>query len=473
MSKKKNKNKKKVQKKNIQKLAQDDREKVLRKMLECGNCSDAGDFKERGFDSATDRVDYCFENLPGFKKVEEQFINYIFSDGISAGGVSEDKKLDAFRFRLNEQDTTNNSVLRDAIKLAHCRYGECGIRWKDGNIYLYMAGTYAPLTATEDGITKVYAYIATKDGSKISESQYDIKDLSFGLDDIEEHFNKRGLIVLDPSEFVNLRNDTSKLHGAPPLERDKLRVDLLINVYERLNYDVTFDGPGRLLMPVKSGYINSEDNEVSTTEIIRQAGATLGSKNKDALDEIERIATDIKDSSSDAVIAVSDGFGTPIHLPRVTKASEFLEWLEKKEGKILADLIGFPPSLFEEGELSGNVSMTRIVDNAMMNSVIPSREHYANQFSPLISPKLGLQKTYFGEYVLQSEESPTQKLMKVATSMQQLNTIEDVPEVKEVIRTLAKMIDYAFHDSVGGVVELSEEKKEKKTWLKRIFGKRF
>ena len=473
MSKKKK--KKKNQRKNIQKLQEGDREKVLRKMLECGNCADAGVYKEKGFDTATDRVEYCVSNLPGFEKAEEQFINYIFSDGMSAGGISEDAKLNSFRFSLNEQNRTNNSVLRDAIRIAHCRYGECGVRWKEGNIYSYLAGTYAPLISKEDGIVKILAYIATKDGSLLSEKDYNIKDMIHGLSDIEEFFDRQGLIMLDPSEFVNIRNDTSLLHGSPPLERDKLRIDLLLNVYDRLNYDVNFDGPGRLLMPVKGGYIGGEDNEVSTTEIIRSVGNSLKTKNKDALSEVERIASDIKDSSSDAVIAISDGFDKPIHLPRVTKASEFLEWLEKKEGKVLADVIGLPPSLLEEGELSGNVSMTRIVDNAMLNAVIPFREHYSSQFSPLISPKIGVQKTYFGEYVLQSEESPTQKWLKVATAMQQLNTIEGIPEVTNLIKSYAEMLDYDIHDSIGDVVELAEDKgkkeKEKKTWRERILKK--
>ena len=461
--------KKKKKKNNKQKLSQDERIQVLEKMLKCGNCADAGDFMEQTFDNASDRVEYCVKNLPGYVKAEDQFINYIFADGMSAGGVSEDAKLDNFRFSVNEQDVTNNSVLRDAIRLAHCRYGECGIRWKDGNVYLYKAGTYAPLVHVDEGIQEVVAYIATKNGELMPENEYDFKDLKDNLLGIEDYFDRRGLILLDKSEFVNLRNDTSKLHGTPPLERDKLRIDLLINVYERLNYDVTFDGPGRLLMPVKNGYIGDEDNEVSTTKIIRTVG-NAQQRNNDALGEVERIARDIKESSSDAVIAVSDGFKDPIKLPRVTKSTEFLEWLQSKEGEILADVVGLPPSLLEEGELSGNVSMTRIVDNAMLNSVVPFREHYASQLSPLISPKLGVQKTYFSTYVLQSEESPTQKWLKVATTMQQLNTIEDVPEVKDVIRTFAEILTYDTHDSVGGIVELAEnknEEKEKKSWLKR------
>lgn len=469
----------KKKKKNTQRKKKDARKTVLKDMLACNDaCGDLGNFKVKEFDTMYDRVEFCVANLPSFPFAENQFINYMFSDGLVAGGVKENEILDAFRFRVNDQNMTNNSVLRDAIKYAHCRYGECGIRWKDGNIYLYKSGSYAPLTLTEDGIEQIVAYIATKDGSMINDRQIELKDLRFiapnlEMDVINRYFDEQGLILLDKSEFVSIRNDTSKLFGESPLERDKLRVDLLVSVYDRLNYDINYDGTGRLLFPVKSGYIESEDNEVSTSTIIKHV-AEQGNRKNTALNEIERIADDIKNSSSDSVIAISDGFKEPIHLPRVTRATEFLEWIQLREGQITADIIGLPPSLLEEGELSGNVSMTRIVDNAMLNAVIPYREHYASQISSLIASHLGLSKVYFGKYTLQSEESDTQKWLKVATTMQQLNTIEDIPEVKEVIRGFAEMLNYDTHDSIGDVVELAQDigTKEKKSWLRTKLLKR-
>lgn len=469
MSKKKK--KKKAQKTNA-------RQKVLKNMLACNDaCGDIGDFEVKKFDNMYDRVDFCVENLPSFPFVENQFINYIFSDGMVAGGVQENEILDNFRFRVNDQNTTNNSVLRDAIKLAHCRYGECGIRWRDGNVYLYKSGTYAPITVVEDGIEEIVAYLATKDATLIGEKKINLKELAtinqnYDMRVISEYFDAHGLILLDKSEFVSVRNDTSKLFGESPLERDRLRVDLLVSVYDRLNYDINYDGAGRLLFPVKGGYVDADD-EISTSTIIKQMGGK-DQRRTEALNEIERIADDIKNSSSDSVIAISDGFKEPIHLPRVTKATEFLDWIRLREGQIVADIIGLPPSLLEEGELSGNVSMTRIVDNAMLNSVIPYREHYASQISSLIASHLGLSKVYFDKYTLQSEESDTQKWLKVATTMQQLNTI-DMPEVKQVIKGFAEMLDYDTHDSIGDVVELAQDKrteKESKSWLRTKLLKR-
>lgn len=435
---------------------------ILKKWLECGtSCADIGTYQVEEYDSMYERVEEYKKTLPAFSYVSGMFINYIFADGMSAGSVEENKVLNDFRFRQNEQGTTNNDVLRDAIRMAHCEYGECGLRWYKGNVYLYESGTYAPLLQRKDGIEYTLAYLATENGEMISEPKYEIEDFSWisdgmTLGDIENHYKDQGLLLLDHSEFVNLRNVTSKMNGEPPLERDRLRLDLLVSAYRRLNYDINYDGPGRLLFQMQDGFVSGGDNEISTTAVINAPNR----KEKDDLltQEVARIMTDIKESGSDAAIAMSSGFKQPIHLPRTTKATEFLEWIDQ-DVEIIADVIGLPPSLLEEGQLSGNVSMTRIVDNAMTEAIVPLREHYASQISPMLSSNLGVPKVYFDKYKLQSEESDAQKWIKVATTMQQLNTIDD-PAVKEVVREFAAMLKQDILDSSGQVIELNVKEKE-------------
>lgn len=453
---KKKKKQRKAKRDNGQKTPQ---VKLLDQWLDCNEtCNDIGTLVRREYDDMYSRSDYFADNLPGFSFVETQFVNYIFADGMSAGGVEQDEQLNNFRFKLNRQNISNNAVLRDAIRLAQCRHGECGVRWLDGDLYTYLSGTYAPLTMINDGIEEIVAYVATNDGKRISDREFKAEDLTWvsethSLYEFEKYFRDNELVLLDKSEFVNLRNDTSKLHGDPPLERDRQRLELLLSVYERLNYDIDFDGPGRILLPVKQGHIGDGVNEVSTTQLLDATMKGTQNRTNKALLEGERIASDIKASTSDSVIVVSPGFDKPVHLPRVTKATEFFEWVAK-EGEIIADVIGLPPSLLEEGQLSGNVSMTRIVDNAMTEAIIPMREHYASQLSPMLSEHLGVEKVYFTEYELQSAMSSPEKWSKIAATMYQLNTIQGDEEVRKVISDFAKMLDYDIHDSVGDVIEI-------------------
>ena len=111
-----------------------------------------------------------------------------------------------------------------------------------------------------------------------------------------------------------------------------------------------------------------------------------------AKEEARRIAREIKSSTSDSVILLSNGFDKDIeHLERVTKATEFFDWLSN-EGVILAQAMGMAPSLLELGKISGNVSMEKIIDNSMLNNIVPLREQYAIQFSEFISNHLKIQK---------------------------------------------------------------------------------
>lgn len=437
------------------KKKKDDKVKVFEQMVECSTqCADIGSFEASHYDSGIGQIEYYIDCLPMINYVREQLVNYIFSNGMTAGGVAEDEIFKAFLYRTNEQNISNYSVLRDAVGKAS-EYGECGVRWYEGNIYTAPSGTYAPIIRTENGITEIVAYVTSEDGQTIGDKVIELKGET--LPEIMENLNRRKLVLLDRSDFVNLRNDTSSLYGESPLLKEQLRLDLLVTAYERLNYDLKYDGPGRLLLRPKTGFVSGDTNDISTAEIMNQSMAATKNRQMKALREVERVGRAIKESSSDSVILISDAFDEKIEkLDRVTKATEFFDWI-KQEGEIIASVMGLPPSLLEQGDLSGNVSMTRIIDNAMTNTIVPLREHYATQLSPMISGKLGLSKIYFAKYTLQSEDSEEQKRLKVTTAIQQLAySLDkyDSDEVKGVINAMAEMLDYNLHDSVGDIVEL-------------------
>ena len=90
----------------------------------------------------------------------------------------------------------------------------------------------------------------------------------------------------------------------------------------------------------------------------------------------------------------------------------------------------------------------------MKNTIVPLREKFADQFSSLLSEKLGIDKVYFGKY--QPESAPDRETMrtKVAEIMTMLNAI-DTPECKALVKDFAQMINYDIHNSDGSLVQLS------------------
>lgn len=423
---------------------------------------------ERGKDG-TFRVvdlDWLVRNLPGMNYVKNRALSYIMSNGMTTGGADDDERLKIWLYgQRNSMGSSNFHVLREAIGNAIV-YGECGLRLYKGCLYMYEKGHFGILYERTEGVTRIIAYFIRKDGDVV-EGDIDTKEWQdfTSYRDIVEWFDERKMILLDPSEFVNLRNDTSLLHGMSPLLQDTQRVRLLLAVYERLNYDIRYDGPGRILLFAKSRDDTEEDQSTSSV-ITNNSGPAKESMFKKVLSEVRRIALQIKDSSSDQVIAVSDGFDKDIkHLPRVTKATEFMEWIEN-EGVIIAQILGMSSVLVEVGSWSGNVSMEKIIDDAMINTIVPFRELYAVQFSPLISSYLNVGKVFFDKYIPNQAELENESRQKLSNIIRDLSvSSKNIREsesgadtennVNTLINEVAEMLRKSLYDDNGEIRSIS------------------
>ena len=431
---------------------------ILASMLECNStCEDLAVPKKKRR-RGLDKVDEYMRVLPGADYVLTQTLNYIFSNGITTGSINEDKTLDEFLYRKNRKGTINKDELRNAIGMA-ITHGASGLRWKDGNIYQYKWGTYRILTLMRDGIEETIGYLISKDGKNVPHVKFRFKEYR-EYEDFLRDLDEQNLILLDTKEFMVIRNDTSLPYGHSPLLRDEARLDLLTAVYERLNYDIRYDGPGRIIIRPKDG-INGgdEQNDISTAQAI--AGSLEGQKRNAQLikAEAERVAKDIKKSSSDSVIVLSNMFSDKIeHLERVTKATEFFTWI-KNDTLVLAQDFGMSPSLMELGGVSGNVSMEKIIDLAMLNNIVPLREKYAEQFSGFISEHIGCEKIYFDKYEMAQQEDVNTMRTKVVNQMSLLNAMRDEedrirPDALKLFVDLADMLSENIHNENGVLEEL-------------------
>lgn len=396
-------------------------------------------------------VDWLLENLPAMDYVLSRMLNYIFANGLTTGN-GDSEELDRWLYEdMNLQGATNYTVLRDCIRNAAV-YGECGLRMYEGNLYTVKKDYYGILTYKRDGIEEIVAFFIRKDMKKVEE-KIDTTEWNFTLlDDIERWFDSNGYILLDESEFVNLRNDTSYLHGISPLLKDKQRINLLLAVYERLNYDIRYDGPGRLFLHTKDGYVSDETNEVSSGEVLNNSHGMKENRYEQAKKEARRIAKDLKNSTSDMVGVLSGGFDKDItYLPRITKATEFLNWLEV-DTVIIAQVIGMSPTLLEVGELHGNVSVEKIIDTAMLNTIIPMRENYAVQFSDMIAKRVGVSKVFFNKYDMEQirdENDNRQKLADIIKTLSYSNKANENDNLDSLIADLSEILKSSLYDDTG------------------------
>lgn len=421
-------------------------EDILRKWLECNQVCDLA-VPEKRKTKGLDKVDEYMEILPGADYVLTQTLNYIFSNGITTGSINEDVVLDDFLYRVNSKGVTNLHEIRNCIGMA-ITHGASGLRWKDGNVYQYKWGTYRVLTYLRDGIREIVGYIVTKKGDKVPPLRFEYEKYT-EYEDFLRDIDERGLILLGKDEFCNIRNDTSEVYGHSPLLADRERLDLMVAVYERLNYDIRYDGPGRIVIRPKDGYTSGDNTDVSATTVMAQTLNGADKQVENIKKEASRVAEQMKNSSSDSVIVLSNAFDEKItHLERVTKATEFFTWL-KNDTLILAQDFGMSPSLLELGNVSGNVSMGSIIDLAMLNSIVPLRERYAVQFSAFLAKHLKLTKVYFNLYEMQQQEDENTMRTKIVNIMSLLNSMNDDegrtrPEALQLFRDFASML----HDNV-------------------------
>ena len=326
---------------------------------------------------------------------------------------------------------------------------------------MYKPGTYRTLRLrNNDGVLTTVAYVVAEDGGTVPSITFSDDDIRLNeYEDVIRFLREQKIILLDTKEFLNMRNDTSLDYGYSPLLHDELRLDLLSYAYERLNYDVRYDGPGRIVIRPKSGFMADDENDISTSALMNQSFAGSQKRMDGVKDEAKRIGRDVKNSSSDSVILMSNAFDKEItHLPRVTKATEFFDWL-KNDTFILAQDFGMSPSLLELGGISGNVSMTSIIDNAIWNSIIPLREKYATQMSPWLSKKLNLPKVYFDMYELHQQENQNTMRTQIVNIMSLLNAMNDDndktrPEALQLFKDFGSMLSDNIHNERNQLEEL-------------------
>lgn len=436
---------------NMEKQNQEYLQEVLTNMVNCDSaCEDLACRKNNNKYS----VEWFMENMPGAEYVLDRQLNYIFSNGMTTGADESNRRLDTWLYETkNRIGATNYAELRQAIGMA-IAYGECGIRHYDGNIYHVKKGYYGMLMNREEGIDEIVAYYVRKDRKrvdrKINTKEWENIDAYL---DLEKWFDDNGYILLDPSDFIRLRNNTSDIDTTSPFESDKQRVDLLTGVYKQLNYDIRYDGPGRTFFFAKSGYAEGGDNDISTSTVLNNTEGAKNQRLMKARDEIRKLLNEIKKSTSDSVGVLSGAFDPDhyIHLPRVTKGTDFLEWLEV-DTVIMAQLFGMSPTLLEVGELHGNVSVEKIIDNAMLNTIIPMREMFATQFSEFISRIIGVPKVYFDKYDMQQIKDENEARLKLAQVIKDLGNAyhnNESAEVQKLTDEVVELLRSSLYDDAN------------------------
>lgn len=381
-----------------------------------------------------EEINYLVHNIPAFSYVTKKLTNLKFSNGITCFDDSlteeknkeNDKRLQSFLYAKNIEGVTNYSVIQEAFEKAPYK-GRAGIRLlnkQDGLVYV-EGSEYAAITQENESHLGVYEtpfYLVSTNHMKLYDMDIENINLQFDIDeaikDGKIYDKENELILISKENFLNIRDDLSSEEGTSIFEYDQQRVKLLLSAYLRMNYDIEYDGPGRILLRLKNGYDTTSLNPSGTGEVIKNALKTDEARLLELNREIKGILDSIKKSGSANVIALSNIFEKDItHLPRTVNGKDFLEWCKDMEGEVVCNLYGIDPILMGFGEFSGNISMESKIDQEMLNGIVPHRERQMVQLAPMLMKLLDLPKVYFDKYALKQNNDDSIEVLRLSQSL--------------------------------------------------------
>lgn len=451
--------------KQISNSAPDPLKMALMNALGCNNhCQDDfapfkfGNYKKlQDWKLLDEEIDYLVHNTPTFMYVTKKLTSLKFSNGITCFDDTlsdevnkrNDKHLKDFLYTKNIEGVSNYSVIQEAFEKAPYR-GRAGIRVlnkQDGFVYV-DSSHYIPITLENEehrGVYETPFYLISTGDNKLYDMSWDELTIKFDVDtalklgEIYDEENK--LLLIHKSKFISIRDDLSTEEPTSIFESDQQRVKLLLSAYLRMNYDIEYDGVGRILLRLKNGIGGYSPYETSTGETVKHTLKSDEERLVELNSELQGILQGIKKSGSTSVIALSDIFEKDItHLPRKVDGKDYINWTESMEGVIVCNLYGIDPILAGFGKFSGNISMESKIDQEMLNGIVPLRERQMIQIAPMLMELLNLPKVYFNMYDLKQKQDDSIEVFRYMQSLKIAKEAERIDLVELFEKTIKSKI---------------------------------
>lgn len=346
-------------------------------------------------------------SLPDVDYILDSIVYYMFTNRLTTKDEEKDKLLNKFLQETNFNGQRNIDVLQGVAKgyrkygyygLYNSGNGLVGVHPKDILAINIPYPEHPVLRQTLGYVIKrtddAHAIVDRITGYSKGYSNLDIEAYMDLLQNPEKY--KDDLLLVTEDNFSCVKLDTSKVFGISPLLKDRKRVQLLLNILDRMNYDIARNGIGTIALQAKDSIIDSIE-EGEAEGFVPSAGQLLDMGRTAKKERADKIAKDMEDISqklseteyNDAIV-YSSKFENLLQLTRDTKAVDFLDYLSLYASSIVAQMFGVPARLFDLGKTVSNIGTHSIIDNSMKNNIIPMRTHFIGQCSRLLENAVGL-----------------------------------------------------------------------------------
>lgn len=346
-------------------------------------------------------------DLPDVDYILDNIVNYMFTNSLTTDNFEKDEKLKNYLYSLNFNGQRNYDVLKQVAK-GYRKYGYYGIlNTGEGLVGVHPKDILAcvidypkkpVLRQTLTYLIKNTNVFTTpfdqKTGNNRPVNDYSADDIKKILEDPKKY--EKEILVVTDKEFSCVRIDTSQVFCVSPLLKDRKRVELILNVLNRMNYDISRNGIGTIALQAKDTLEEQIEESVeqgtsfSSGELLDMGRTAKQERNKKIIEDMNAFAEKLSETEFNDAIVYSGNFQNLEQLERDTKATDFLEYLAQYVPAIICRMFGVPARLFDSDKTVSNIGTHSIIDNAMKNTIIPMRDHFIGQIVHILQNAIGL-----------------------------------------------------------------------------------
>ena len=346
-------------------------------------------------------------DLPDVDYILDNIVNYMFTNYLTTEDFTKDETLRKYLYAHNYNGQRNYDVLKQVAK-GYCKYGYYGIlNTGDGLVGVHPKDILAcvidypkmpVLRQTLTYLIKNNNIFVTpydrKTGNPRVASDYSEDDIKQILKDPEQFKNE--VMVVTEDQFACVRLDTSQVFCMSPLLKDRKRVELIINILNRMNYDISRNGIGTIALQAKDTLEEQIEESVEqgtsfgSGDLLDMGRQAKEERNKKIVEDMNAFAEKLSETEFNDAIVYSGNFQNLEQLERDTKATDFLDYLSQYVPAIICQMFGVPARLFDLNKTVSNIGTYSIIDNSMKNTIIPMRDHFIGQIVKLLQNATGL-----------------------------------------------------------------------------------
>lgn len=335
-------------------------------------------------------------DLPDVDYILDNIVNYMFTNYLTTEDFDKDKVLRDYLYKLNFNGQRNYDVLKQVAK-GYRKYGYYGLlNTGEGLVGIHPKDILAcvidypkkpVLRQTLTYLIKNTNVFVTpfdrKTGNNRPVTDYSADDIQKILENPEEYKNE--VLVVTDKEFACVRIDTSQVFCMSPLLKDRKRVELILNILNRMNYDISRNGIGTIALQAKDTLEEQIEESVEKGtafdggELLDMGRTAKSERTKKIIEDMNAFAEKLSETEFNDAIVYSGNFQNLEQLERDTKATDFLDYLSQYVPAIICQMFGVPARLFDLNKTVSNIGTYSIIDNAMKNTIIPMRDHFLGQ----------------------------------------------------------------------------------------------